>query len=291
MLRKLAAVASLSLLAACSDDPTSNGGAGSARFTTWGEEFIEQGIPSDPAGEDGFYDGWSVKYAKFLVTYHGIRVADAAGTVIAEQTDALLVDNVLPGRKELVRFDGIEAKAWERVSYQIKPATSATKLVGNTPEADRDFMAQNGYAIYVEGTATRDADGATKSFHWGFKTATQYANCQAEEGGRIVPGIVVTNGSTDTSELTTHGDHLFYDRLQESPNPEVPTRLRFQEKADADANNDGEINLDELYATELDPTLYNPSPFNVTSLGAFMEALSRTVGHYRGEGECTVSAL
>lgn len=273
---------------ACSD-----AGEGTASFTTWGEEYIEEEIPSDPSGEGGFVDGWSVRYDKFLVAFHGITVADADGKVAAEQQGSILVDNTQPGKKELVSFRKLEAKHWDRVSYQIKPPTQDTTLV-SASEADLKLMLDHGYSIYVEGTAEKEVDGTlvTKSFHWGFDTKTQYRDCQqAEESGQAIEGLVVTEGGDDKSELTTHGDHFFYDRLAESADPAVKTSLRFEEKAAADADDDGEITLEELGKAKLNLKLYNPSGFEVANLGEFMTALSRTVGHFRGEGECVVARL
>ena len=143
-------------------------------------------------------------------------------------------------------------------------------------------------------SVARDDDGTLiqKTFHWGFRTATQYKGCaQPAESGQALEGIVVTRGGNDTSELTTHGDHLFYDRLMASPDPAVQTSLRFDEKAAADADGDGEITLEELAAARLDVRLYDPSGLDAPTLGAFVTSLTRTVGHFRGEGECSIAAL
>jgi hypothetical protein len=270
-----------------------DGGAGTARFTTWGEEYIEDQIPADPGGETGFIDGWSLRYDKFLVAFHDITVANDKGETAARMSATKLVDNSVRGRKDLISFPGVRAAAWNKVSYQIKPATSDADLIGATA-ADRDLMVQKGYSIYVAGSASKLNGGAMvkKTFHWGFTTATQYRDCQqAAESGSPIQGIVVTDGGTDTSELTTHGDHLFYDRLMASPDPAVKTVLRFDEKAAADKDNDGEVSLEELAAAPLDVTRYNVSGADVANLGAFMGFLARTVGHFRGEGECTVSLV
>jgi hypothetical protein len=179
------------------------------------------------------------------------------------------------------------------VGYQIKPAAKDTQLVSATA-GDLALMRDHGYSLYVAGAAEKEIDGkrVTKTFHWGFSTATQYRDCQqAAESGQALSGIVVTEGGDDVSELTTHGDHFFYDRLAESPDPAVKTSLRFDQKAAADKDDDGEITLDELHQAKLDLKLYNPSGFDVANLGEFMEALARTVGHFRGEGECSIKAL
>lgn len=282
-------VAACLALAACGDE-----GIGTAKFTTWGEEYIEQMIPADPLGEGGFVDGWTLRYDKFLVVFHAITVGDSSGAVAETMPGSKFVDNTRPGRKDLVSFADLDAKHWDRVSYQIKPALADTEVVAGDV-ADRDMMVQNGYAVYVAGSATKvGADGVSvsKTFHWGFKTATQYIHCtQAAESGQPLEGVVITNGGTDVSELTTHGDHLYYDRLMTSADPAVKTSLRFDEKAAADKNADGEITLEELFATPIDVRKYDPSGLDAPSLGAFMTNLARTIGHFRGEGECTTRAI
>jgi hypothetical protein len=292
--RTVAFVAALSLpcLTACGSDPTSSGGSGTERFTTWGEEYIENEIPEDPEGQSGFLDGWTLQYDKFLVNFHAITVADADGHVGAKSETSYFVDNTKKGRKELVTFKDLDAKAWEAVSYQIKPAVADAEVVAGDAE-DLAMMADSGYSIYVEGSATKGS--ITKTFHWGFDTAIQYENCHHEEEGKDTLGVVVTNGSTDTIELTTHGDHLYYDRLQASPDPEIKTSLRFDEKAQADekpyGDEDGDITLDELAKVPIDVTKYDPSGLRAPTIGAFMTSLARTIGHFRGEGECSISAL
>ena len=61
-------------------------------------------------------------------------------------------------------------------------------------------------------------------------------------------------------------------------------------------NDDGEVTLEELATVKLAaiPTANGPygtgSAAGINDLRDFVEALSRTVGHYRGEGECIASA-
>ena len=262
-------------------------GKGTATFTSWGEEYIEEGIPADPTGQAGFADGWSLKYDKFLVHYADITVADSAGTVAAKLSGSRLVDNTRPGKKTLVQLTGLEAKAWDRVSYKISPATADAQIVAGDA-ADRDLMVKGGYSLYVSGTLTKGA--VTKKIRWGFAIGTQYSLCESEQGGKLTQGLVVRDGAEDVSELTTHGDHLFYDRLQAGATGTV-TSLRFDTLAAADKDGDGEVTLDELAATQLDVKLYDPSGLPAGDMRAFVTALARTVGHYRGEGECTVSPL
>jgi hypothetical protein len=273
------AVLTLLALSGCSEE------VGKATFTTWGEEYIEAGIP---ASDEGFIDGWSLKYDKFLVNFHQIQVGAGNGEVAATAVESYFVDNVEPGRKQLVTFDEITAQAWDRVGYQIKPAISSAEVVAGSP-SDLDMMVEAGYSLYIAGSARKD--GVTKTFALGFTTGTQYQECHSEQNGKDTAGIVVTDGAENTSELTTHGDHFFYDRLQGSAGSNIETALRFDAIAAADDNGDadGEITLEELENQPLDVKLYDPSGLPAANMKDFMTGLARTVGHFRGEGECTIS--
>jgi hypothetical protein len=280
----------LSALACGSSDPTGSGGEGNLSFTTWGEEYIEDRIPPDPGDGSGFVDGWSVSYDRFLVNFQNIVVADIRGETAGAMQSSKLFDNTVSGVKPIVEFDALPAKAWDRVSYEIAPVTAATELSDGVSEEDKAMLIAGGYSLYVSATAT-SAQGVEKRFAWGFAIGTRYNECHSEQDGRDEAGVVVTNNSSIEAQLTTHGDHLFYDRLQASPDPAVPTSLRFDALAAADANDDGEVTLEELDARTLDVRLYDPSGLGATTHGAFVTSLARTVGHFRGEGECTISGI
>jgi hypothetical protein len=283
--------------AACSN-PTSEG-KGTEKFTTWGEDFIEKGIPAGD-GTTGFVDGWSLHYDKFLVVFHDITVADAAGAVAARMDTPRFVDNTKGGVKDLIDFTGLDARAYTQVSYAIKPAVPGALPVGGADPADLAMMVDKGYSFYASGTATKsDAADAgktiQKTFHWGFKTQTLYTDCHsAQENGISTEGVVVTNDQTDESQLTTHGDHLYYDSLQSGDNAR-PTLIRFDEKAAADdpptGNGDGDISLQELCAENIDPAVYNTSGLPGATIGDFVISLARTIGHFRHEGECTIRRI
>ena len=280
----------LVLGAACaSSDPTGSGGQGKVTFTTWGEEYIEEGIPVDPGDQSGFVDGWSVRYERFLINFQNIVIADSGGDVGRRFDESKLFDNTQSGVKSIVTLEEVPAQAWQQVGFEVAPVTDETQLGKGAAAEDREMMASEGYSLYVSGTASK---GETeKRFEWGFGLSTRSRNCRSPQDGREEAGIVVKNNASLTVELTTHGDHLFYDRLQASADPAVPTSLRFQAIADADANDDGEVTMAELEATPLDVRLYDRSGLPASTLGAFITSLTRTVGHFRGEGECTVSAF
>lgn len=254
-------------------------GKGSVSFTTWGEEYIEQQIPADE-----LEDGYSVKYSKFLISIGHIRIADDAGEVAAEDTSFYLVDHTEPGVKDVVRFDGLDEGNYTLVSYETSPSPNGAFIkVGRVTDADVALMASNAYHAYVEGTLT-DPNGAQKTFKWGFSVPTLLDECEGERDGKLTPGVVVTDGGDDAVELTVHGDHFFYDDLQ-SASAVVRGEAIFM----ADTNMDGAIDLAELDATPLPAMHYGTGgASDVNDLGAFVRFLSRTLGHFRGEGECFV---
>lgn len=286
---RIALFMSLATVACGSSDPTGSGGQGKLSFTTWGEDYVQEAIPPDSKEVTGFVDGWTVKYTKFLVNFQNIQVADARGSKAASMDGSKLFDNHVQGVKSIIDFDGVEAKAWDRVSYEIAPVTSGTQLSESVTDEDKQLMLDGGFSFYVDATATKQS--VTKHFAWGFAMGTRYQECHSEQGGKDEAGIVVTNNSEVEVQLTTHGDHLYYDRLQASPDPAIVTSLRFDTLAAADKDEDGEITLDELDALPLNVRLYDPSGLGAATQGAFVRSLARTIGHFRGEGECSVSAL
>lgn len=278
----LAACLALTLtLAACGSDA----GRGDVKFTTWGESYVEQGIPAAAFPRDG----WSVKYSKFLVVFHGVTVGDSAGTVAATLATPKLFDLTRPGEKEIVTFAGLEAKSWDRVSYQLGPMTTDAVLAPGVTDADKQLLLAAKAHLHVEGVVTKG--GVAKRLNWTFAAPTLLVECEGELGGKKTLGVTVTNGGTDTVQLTMHGDHLFYDDLQAAN--AVP---RFDAIAKADADGDGEVTLEELAAVRLyaiDPAdggYGTGAAANVNTLRDFVTALSRTIGHYRGEGECFARA-
>ena len=259
--------------AGCSEDA----GSGGVAFTTWGEEYIEQEIPAA-----AFEDGWRVAFDRFLVVLSDVSVADLDGNVGASMEGSVLVDHKTPGRKPVVTFDGLEAKPWERVSFQIAPVAEDTALEGAT-EADRQLMLDAGAAVHIEARAAKD--GVEKRIDWTFAAPTAYRDCRGDKDGKETEGVLVTNGGTDAVELTIHGDHFFYDDLQAES-----AVLRFDAIANADADMDGAVTLEELSAVKLvdltEGSYGTGSAGDINDLGAFVSALARTLGHFRGEGEC-----
>jgi hypothetical protein len=290
-MKKVASALVLALVAlvACSDDDSSSGadGKGTVTFTTWGEEYIEQEIPPSAEGETIVEDGWTIKYTKFLITIGEVAVGEDGKEPAAKLAAPKLFDMHAAGKKPVTTFADLPGKPYTHVSYSVSPTTAAVELGGGATDADKQLMVQNGYSVYVEGSLIKDA--TTKTFKWGFKTNTLYDKCKGEVSGKETEGVVVTNGGNDAVELTIHGDHFFYDDLQAAE-----AKVRVDNIANADANGDNDITLEELAAVQLAAitvgTYGTGSASGINDLRAFVEALSRTLGHFRGEGECLARA-
>jgi len=267
-------------LAGCSSDEGDEDGGGSATFTAWGEEYIEDEIPAHV-----FADGWGVQFEEFLISLTGIYVRDRAGKG-AELAGSWLLDLTRPGPHELGSVD-LTAKAWPHVGYAVKPVSADTELHSSASKDDLAFMQKGTYSVHVAGTATDGAE--TKTFSWSFTNGTDYDDCVSEIDGKEVEGIIVANGGDEKVQLTIHGDHFFYDDLASAD--AVP---RFAAMAAADADDDGEVTLEELDAVslvEIEAGTYGTgSASYVNDLGGLVRALTRTIGHYRGEGHCVETA-
>jgi hypothetical protein len=276
-------VCAFGYVTACSsNDPTGSGGTGNIEFSIYGEDFIEKSIEAE-----NFETGWTLTYEAFLVNLGDIKVADDAAGSAAEQSSFTIYNLKSPGPQTIVNFPSIEARRWDHVSYRIKIADADSKLGKDVTEEQKQALVGGGYSVWVKGKAEKA--GVTKAFTWGFKKNTFYDKCEAAEDAGSSLGSVVTNGGTDSIQLTIHGDHLFYDDLQ-TPGE----KLRFELIASADTNMDGDIEPNELAQISLstvNTATYGPygtgSASNINNLWDFLSAQTQTIGHFRGEGHCS----
>ncbi len=266
----------LPLLAGC------DGGKGGVELDTWGEEYIEVGIPASE-----FEDGWDITFSKFLIHLGHVTVADAEGAVGAKMEGTILFDHKIAGEKPVFAAGDLEAGPWESVSFRVPVIDAAAELSEGVTEADRDLLIGAQASVYVAGSAAKG--GVTKTFSWAFPVGTEYTECKGDLDGKETSGALVTNGGVDHIQLTIHGDHFFYDDLQAEN-----AVLRFDAIAAAD-DGDGEVTLDELSAVKLvdipEGSYGTGSVGDVDDLRQFVTALSQTLGHFRGEGECFAKRL
>ena len=246
---------SLLALSACGVD------SGTLTATVYGEDFIEEGIPSDV-----FTDGWSVSFDTFLVSIG--NVAGKAGERGDEVGDPSfhLIDLAQASNGEGFELTSFAAPGghYDHFGYQLRP---------NPSTAD--------YAMWVKGSASNGVE--TKAFDWRFTATYTFAHCDL--GASI-------DGNDLVAQATIHADHLFYDDAV-SDEPDVAFQL-FADADGADGSTaDGAITLDELAAVDIrGETRYQVGSNTslagapITNLRQYLELQTKTVGHINGEGHC-----
>ena len=269
-------------LIACLLSLTACGGHGDVALTIWGEEFIQDQIPARAGAMAGFENGWTLHYTRFLVNAGNFTVASSISTSPGGSVPGFRVYDLhtLQGPLAIGTVEDIDGMRWNRVSYEIVPA-SASSSAGNATAADLQLMQSNGFSVYVEGEAT-PTSGTPVRIQWGFTNNTLYEDCH---DAMAQEGVVVPSGSVADAQITIHGDHLFYDDLQS------PTALvRFDAIAAADRDGDHLVTIDELGMVDLTslPTgqYGTGSAPNINTLRDFVTSLVATIGHFSGEGHC-----
>ncbi len=207
----------------------------------------------EPSGDeddtDDGDDGYLNVYDELLIAMSGVAQAGPHGVGDAD----------------------VPATHYDHVDMTISPASGA--IAGNATEAQVTFMNDNGLSISATGVASLGAD--TYTFAWDFDTDTRYG-CE--------PDLTIADGGEGSTQLTIHGDHLFYDDLEDAE-----AGVAFQVLADADVDADGDITRAELEATDVASTGYGVGQYSeVTDLWAFVSHLTRTLTHIDGEGHCQV---
>lgn len=248
------------LLVAC-------GGTATWDVTTWGEEYIEDAIPSTE-----FADGCSMSFTRFLVTVESVDLIDGDGSSAASISGPMVFDLSSTGPHAVESVE-VPTGTYDTVRYRLAPVTG-TVMGGNIDDAAAQAFADSGASYDIAGSLTCGA--STKTFDLEYATGATY-DCEAEN-------LTFASDGARSTELTVHGDHLFYDGLTD-PESEV----RGQAIHDADSDGDGVITHAELAAVSVAALGYQVGPFaEVTDLDAFVAGLTQTVGHIDGEGHCDV---
>ncbi len=234
-----------------------------------------------------FADGWVLTYRKFLVILKEITISDSTGKVIFKQPNGLLFDLKRPGPFTVQTLTGVKAQKYDTVSYAIG-FDGSFQIVDMSAATlpDATLMRNKNFSVYVEGNATKGS--SSKEFQWGFAQETVYEKCAGPDG---TGGLTVLTGSEASIELTIAPDRLFIDHLAPTA---TAAAFRFEAFAKADQPTDGTITLDELAAVQLSSIAGTPydvgSASDVKTLKDFLFSTSRSLGHYRGDGECTPRA-
>lgn len=282
------ALASASLLAACGNE--SSGGSGSLRVQASGEAASREGFPVG-SGDDqiAFADGWTLRFAKVLVSFRDFTLRTSNGDSAELDSDPVVVDLHL-GEPELWDFEDVAAKRWDRVGYRYAPPTAKSRKANAVETSDLERMIDEGYSLYIEATAAKDGDEV--SLQYGFPFTVRHTRCVS--GSDETEGVVISDGAANQAQITVHLDHLFFDSYATDA-----AALRFDPMA-AVAPESGPLTLDELAAqdnlsdlvdAEGEPLdrAYDPGSAFIPvprDLEQYVIAAATTTGHWNGEGHC-----
>lgn len=117
-------------------------GEGEVEVRTWGESFIEDGIPADELA-----DGWAIEFARFEVELRDVSIAGAS----LEDPEPIDLVQASEGRGQLIGRASVPAGEHDDAAFTLASAT-------------------------IEGSAMKD--GVTKTFSWTFDTPVDYMNCE-----------------------------------------------------------------------------------------------------------------
>jgi hypothetical protein len=245
------------LLLGCAETPRD------IEVRVWGEAFVEDVLPASEVS-----DGWEIEFSEFVVSIGEVFI-DVDGESIALPGWSVY-DLTLPTDGLGQAFAMFETSGeLDRIHYRIGRPTEATDA-GNARAAQRQRLAEGGYALWVAGEARRD--GEVVLFEWGFPM--EYGHSCALDQDIATP-------QPDAVTLTIHADHLVLDDL------EVDPQVAFDAIADADSDGDGLVVPAELAAVDVRTMeRYSSGSRQIPDLWNFIGALAGTLGHVDGEGGC-----
>lgn len=243
------------------------GGEGSWSLEIWGEDYIAEGIPAE-----AFADGCEVTFERFQVVVADRALLSGDEEEVGALGGAEVWELTTEAEPAVMGTVTVPADFYDRLRAAVRPDGSAT--AANVSADDVATLTAAGGSIRVAGGLT--CGGTRVDFDWTFDTSTSYL-CEPD-------ALTVPKGGAATSQLTLHGDHLFYDDL-ESPDAAV----RGEAIVAADTNSDGTVTQAELAAVSVPALGYGVgSQSDVSNLDQFIASLTRSLGHVDGEGHCQV---
>lgn len=280
------------LLAACSSADSSGAETGAVQIFVVPEDTITNGL--EPGTDmENVQDGWTISYTRYLVAVGNFRAkrTDTGETISAPTVYVLDLKGAPTSGYVAKTFEGVPAARWDKFGYDIPNAHEGVETLPPTKDDDVAFMIENGYSVYYEGSAEKDAD--TISFKWGFAAGTSFDDCSTEDG---FPGFAVPSGGTVQVKPTIHGDHQYFDNVTQGV--EITQRLAQWLKTCDDG--DSELEVEELKACDVATAMPTP-PYDLTavldrdgdgriSVFDYVDTQMRTFGDYQGDGECPTRA-
>ena len=233
-------------------------------------------VEPSPAVTEGVTteDGWRIVFEKLLVSLGGAGVDnDGFGcTRYANGGYERLFDFTVPGRQKL---SDVYALGTCDLRFRLRSPGSDALLGEGVSAQDLAFMRVEDQdsggvtgrkTVHLRGRATRGE--VTKRFEWSFRVGFRLSECGRSGGSGLVSRVDLRGGEELPLPIIVHGEELFRERA----NDESP--LRFDTFAEADADGDQAITLEELYdlpgpapdvdgGSGLDPGDAGPAPFTM----------------------------
>lgn len=279
----------LGACASSNDGGTSGGGTGTVQIFVVPEETISKGLePGDELENIG--DGWTITYSRYLVAVGNFRARRTdSGDTLSDPSVYILDLKLAPTSGYVTKeFKDVAAVRWDKFGYDVPNARAGAKPLAPTTDADANFMIQNGFSVYFEGTGSKG--GKSISFQWGFAAGTAFDDCANPDG---LPGFAVPAGGTVALKPTLHGDHQYFDNVTQGVEL-TKRRAQWLETCDKDANLD--LTIDELKRCNVVAALPSP-PYDLNAardedgdgkitVYDYVSSQMRTFGDFQGDGEC-----
>lgn len=189
-------------------------------------------------------DGWQITYERLLMAIGsaGFKSDDSCNDYAEARYDRLF-DFTVSGRERLSTIYGLGSC---RVDFRLRAPSFDAILEPGTTAADVAFMRERAsdrfeddrpISALIIGASARG--GVKKSFRWAFRTSYRFTDCEAFGGGYLT-SVELAEGASRQIALEARPRELFRAQADDE------AKLLFQPIADADANGDGDVTLDEL---------------------------------------------
>ena len=175
-MKNVASTFALALVAVACSSSSSSDGVGTAKFTTWGEEYIEREIPSADVE-----DGWTIRYDRFLVvledgTNTAANIAFDSGMNMVSVNNGFFTvcDNwIEPQTKHCTSpISAIAGTGYDKNDAEFGGSSradigGATAWLTTTAPATPGSTITLRFIIFDEGDAILDSAVLLDNFRWG----------------------------------------------------------------------------------------------------------------------------
>lgn len=190
-------------------------------------------------------DGWQITFGRLVLAVGNVDFEweDTTCTSYAEANYDRLFDFAVAGREKVGTVYGIGTCNVEfrlrRPSFDVLlgPGVTAEDVAFMRRRATDRFVEDEGVSVIAVGSAARGDE--RRNFKWLFRQSYDLTNC-ADGSGGYTTKVELTEGAASELRLEVRGEELFRASADDS------AELRFQPLADADADGDLSITLDEL---------------------------------------------